>query len=151
MKNIKIDKEKKFMHQISDIREELLMIKSIIMQQQEIWKDCWEDCFENKSKDSSKAQDIWKGVTSETRSWLESILERPRTQIPKFLRRIDKIDKDAERVENWISSQLDLKVKHAGLKEAHNSLIEHGRLRLHDHYGHLRPALLSFQSLRSTG
>ena len=34
-----------------------------------------------------------------------------------------KIDKDAERVEKWITAQLDLKVNHAALKESHNSTI----------------------------
>ena len=141
MKNIMIDKEWEFMHRISNIRNELAMIKSVIVQQLEVWNDFSRDHFREYAKSISKQKasldsehsgetdgwwermDSWQGLDLETKLWLEKILKRPKSQLSKFLSRIDKIEKDAQRVEERISWQLDLKSKHAGLKESHNSLI----------------------------
>ena len=138
MDSIKIDKEKDFMHKISDIREELVMIQSIVTQQRRVWNEFWKENFESNSSATAKTSneqaysknkpdnskpDPWKGVDEETKNILRKMVERPIWQIPLFLERIDKIDKDAERVEKWIASQLDLKVKHASLKESHNSTV----------------------------
>lgn len=123
MENININKEKEFMHSINDIREELTMIRSVIVQQKQVWDEFWDDYFGNEPEVTSKRTDLWEGVNAETRSTVENILKRPKKQIATFLSHIDKIDKDAERVKEWILEQLDLKSKHAGLKEAHNSLI----------------------------
>jgi CorA-like Mg2+ transporter protein len=81
---------------VANAEEELAMIKSVIVQQQEVWNLFYQDL--EKRIDNDK--------------W---------DQIPKFLRRIQKIDEDAERVEKWILVQLDLKAKHVALKESHNS------------------------------
>lgn len=136
-----IDKERTYMHEISDVRDELIMIRSVIIQQQEVWNDFWKDHAREKTKrtlkedtsvvhENSAETDKWWEITGswpsldpETKLWLEGVLTRPSSQLSKFLNRIDKIDKDAQRVEEWISWQLDLKSKHAGLKEAKNSLL----------------------------
>jgi hypothetical protein len=62
----------------------------------------------------------WKAWIQRYGLALKKILQRPRFMLPKFQSRVDKIDKDAERVEKWILTQLDLKVKHASLKESRN-------------------------------
>jgi Mg2+ and Co2+ transporter CorA len=113
MDNIQIDKEKEFMHQINDVREELTMIRSVIMQQEEVWTECWKDCIEDPT--------TWRGIDADLQSSLKKFLGRPNALLPKFRNRLDKIDQDAGRVERWILAQLDLKAKHASLKESHNS------------------------------
>ena len=39
MVNININEEKEYLHDIDDIRAELAMIKRVVLQQQEVWKD----------------------------------------------------------------------------------------------------------------
>ena len=140
MINIKIDEERNLMHRISDIRDELMMIKTVIIQQQGVWNDFTND--QQKVKGVSKGKtsldgnedpkeigdwwegaDLWQNLDSETKLWLRRILRRPKHQLLQFLKRIDKIDADARRGEEKISWLLDLKSKHAGLKESHNSLV----------------------------
>lgn len=106
MDSIRIEEEKRFIHIVDDIREELSMIKDIVDQQSEIWTSFYEE-----HKEAIKE---WDRV-------LLSITTRPQAQLPKFLRRIEKIDKDAERVQNSIITQLGLKTDHASLKESRNS------------------------------
>lgn len=48
---------------------------------------------------------------------------RPRALFKKYRRRIAKLGNDAERVERLISTKLDLKQKHAALKEAHSAAV----------------------------
>ncbi|KAF2099363.1 hypothetical protein NA57DRAFT_55333 [Rhizodiscina lignyota] len=108
---IQIEEEERFIHYISDIRDELAMIKNVLIQQEEVWNAFWKD----------RSKEIWKDTKPDVKSTLQRIIERPMEQLPKFKRRIEKIDGDAERVEKWILTQLDLKSKHAGLKESHNS------------------------------
>lgn len=104
--NTRIDKEKDFIHQMSDIRDEIVMIRNIIDQQEEVWGLFYRDL-----KDQMNHWD----------ANLVRIITRPNEQLPKFKLRIQKIDENAERVERWILVQLDLKSKHAGLKESQNS------------------------------
>ncbi len=108
IEKIQIKQEQDFFHQISDIRDELAMIKSIIIEQGEVWDL------------------LYKDLRNEMSSWDENIRRiatRPESQIPRFKRRIEKIDDDAQRVERWIQVQLDLKKTHASLRESHNSTV----------------------------
>ncbi|KAJ4293306.1 hypothetical protein N0V90_008588 [Kalmusia sp. IMI 367209] len=105
---IDIRKEMKFLHQITDIRDELAMIKNVITDQAEVWTQFYED------------------LKDEIPKWDDNnrrIAIRPKEQIPKFNRRVQKIDEDAQRVEQWIQGQLDLKKTHASLRESHNSTV----------------------------
>jgi hypothetical protein len=45
----------------------------------------------------------------------------PNTQLPKLMDRITKLNEDAERFEKWVLVRLDLKGKHAALREFHNN------------------------------
>ena len=47
------------------------------------------------------------------------MLERLQTQFAKYKRQITRFDTDVERVEGFITLQLDLKSKHTSLQEAH--------------------------------
>lgn len=108
IEKIYLDKEMEFIHQIGDIRDELSIIRNVITEQKEIW-----DKFRKDLKDEIPK---WKYIN-------RSVALRPEEQIPKFLRRVEKIDEDAKRVEERIQVQLDLKKTHAGLKESHNSAV----------------------------
>lgn len=51
------------------------------------------------------------------------IVCRPNEQIPDLRSKIEKIEKDAQRIQNMIQAQLGLKSNYAALKESHNSTI----------------------------
>lgn len=114
MGNIDIDKEKEFLHEIEDIREELAMIQTVLLEQEEVWRefafstwpDYWPTGPEGKFQIPREKDDHWK------------IIQRPQQQFPKFRRRLKKLDDDAERVQRSIELKLDLKQKHASLQVA---------------------------------
>ncbi|KAF2444439.1 hypothetical protein P171DRAFT_32759 [Karstenula rhodostoma CBS 690.94] len=108
LEKISIKQEMKFIHDITDIRDELAMIKNVVTDQEEVWTQFYED------------------LKDEIPKWDDNnrrIAVRPKQQIPKFKRRIQKIDEDAQRVEQWIHGQLELKKTHASLRESHNSTV----------------------------
>ncbi|KAF2963387.1 hypothetical protein GQX73_g10198 [Xylaria multiplex] len=96
------EEKKKFFHWISDLREELSMIKSVIAEQEEVWKE-----FMNSEWPNQEPKELWKS----------------QTKFHKYRRRIAKLEEDAERVERNIATKLDLKQKHATMKEAHSTAI----------------------------
>jgi hypothetical protein len=111
MDKVHITKEKGFIDKINFIRAKLSMIKNILLKQEEVWKMCLEDSptrVETTSNQDPVAR-------------INSITERPKRDLNNFNQRIRRIDEDAERVEKVILVQLDLKAKHAGLRESHNS------------------------------
>lgn len=56
-----------------------------------------------------------------TKVWRE--IERPQAQFEQYKRRIDQLDESAARVEASIATVLDLKAKHASMKEAHSTSV----------------------------
>ena len=125
LKRNDIDSEKDFILQIGDVREELSMIQSVLLEQEEVWRqfmkakfyspDYWSGPPEDQFSIPSQAQGILLDVME--------ILKRPQAQFAKFKRQIAKLDADAERVEGLITLQLDLKSKHASLQEAHQTTL----------------------------
>jgi len=101
-----IEVERRIIHDISDIRDELGMISNILNQQERVWKEFWSEYSHKDSIDDS---------------YLRQILERPATQLRHLKDRVQDIVNESERVERWILVQLDLKTKYASLKEAQNS------------------------------
>lgn len=108
IQKISLEEEMKFVHAITGIRDELAMIKDVITDQEEVWTQFYEDLKDEISK--------WDDNN-------RRIAIRPKQQIPKFKRRVQKIDEDAQRVEQWIHGQLDLKKTHASIRESHNSTV----------------------------
>jgi hypothetical protein len=106
MESIRVEKEKAFINQINDVLNELTMIKSIIDQQDTVWKKFY--------KDFGKVVESWDAN-------LVRIVTRPNEQIPEFRFRLEKIEKDGERIQSVIQAQLSLKSNYAALKESHNS------------------------------
>ncbi|KAI0965761.1 hypothetical protein F4678DRAFT_484747 [Xylaria arbuscula] len=102
--HISIEKERQFLHEINDIREEIAMMQTVLFQQEEIWKEftykTWPQFWPDGQNGRFKPD-----------------------QFPKYRRRFEKLDQDAERVEKYILVQLDLKQKHAALKETHTTTV----------------------------
>lgn len=114
MGEIQLNTELKFFHEISDIRDELNIIKSAIKEQREVWDQLYKDL--QPSGDSEGGMINWSDS-------IRQIAIRPQKQIPHFLRQIQSIDENAQRVEQRIQVLLDLKKTHASLMETHNSTI----------------------------
>lgn len=109
--------EIRYYHDIGDIREELSMIKVVLLQQEEVWKAFISNAWPNYWKDGRFAPPL-EDVKEPWR-----YIARPQVQFPKFKSRIAQLDEDARRVENSISIWLDLKAKHASLKQAHSAAV----------------------------
>ena len=114
-----IDREKVFILHIGDVREELSMIQSVLFEQEEVWRQFMKAKFPKLWSRPPEDQFYIPSETTGRMLELMEILERPQTQFAKYKRQIAKLDADAERVEGFITLQLDLKSKHASLQEAH--------------------------------
>ncbi|KAI1304476.1 hypothetical protein F5Y03DRAFT_357436 [Xylaria venustula] len=117
-----IEKEKDFMFRIVDIREELAMIQEILGQQLELLRNYIDD-YEDNNPDSlvfiesplrspSQKLDIrfWEKVTSSENT------------IETYQKRVEKINRDAERVEKMIQDQLNLKRTYASIEDTRSSI-----------------------------
>lgn len=119
---ISIDREKQFLHEIEDIRDELSMIQTVLFEQEEVWRDfaysTWPDYWPAgpEGKFQPPSQPSSQNDAKEEEKW--NIIQRPQQQFAKFKRRLRKLDGDAERVHKSIELKLDLKARHASLKEA---------------------------------
>lgn len=127
MGHISIDSEKQFLHEIEDIREQLSMIKTVLFEQEEVWRDfaysTWPDYWPAgpEGKFRPPSQPSLQNNFREEEKW--NIIQRPQQQFPKFKRRLQKLDEDAERVQKSIELKLDLKARHASLKEARSASV----------------------------
>jgi hypothetical protein len=101
-------RERYFIHVISDVRSELAMIQHVLEQQEHILKQFLKDCAP-----ASREQHIpgWERIKASQET------------IQEYMRRVKKIDGDADRIEKSIQDMLNLKRTHASIRDAHNSLI----------------------------
>lgn len=123
-----IKREKSFLHQINDIREELAMIQRVLNQQEEIWgefaSNIWPGIWA-KSQEGRKPyfiENTDEKASEEERALMRLVLQ-PNLLIQKFGRRIQQLDEDAERVERSVITSLDVKAKHASLRESHATAV----------------------------
>ncbi|KAI1133285.1 hypothetical protein F5Y10DRAFT_228685 [Nemania abortiva] len=133
VKDIDIEQEKAFFHQISDLREEVSMIKSVLAEQEEVWKEFMGSMWPNQGLGQRQnrklnAEEMESIALQQFPSGFETQGEwnevwRPQALFNKYRRRIAKLEEDSERVERNISTKLDLKQKHAAMKEAHSAAI----------------------------
>lgn len=145
LNDIKIAKEKSFLHDIEDIREEISMIQTVLNQQEAIWREfahkswpgSWKNGFEGHfepdwKNDWRPRNQEWdwepqdkekpprfplgcKAIDVENK-W--RIIQRPQEHFRRLRTQLGKLDRDAERVQRSIELKLDLKQRHASLKEA---------------------------------
>ncbi|KAI1194793.1 hypothetical protein F5X97DRAFT_335768 [Nemania serpens] len=97
------------------------MMQTVLFQQEEIWKEFafntwpqfWPDGKDGRFRPpfNEKGGNTWR------------VIAKPQSQFPKYQSRFQKLDEDAERVERHILVQLDLKQKHAAIKEAHTASV----------------------------
>ncbi|KAI3317679.1 hypothetical protein HD806DRAFT_514353 [Xylariaceae sp. AK1471] len=148
VEDIDLDKEKDIFHQISDLREELSMIKSVLTEQEEVWLEFLRLMWPNQGQDQQAGhhpspdllsqgsdqesdQELDHHPSRDSESELKSAKEntrwrefwQSRTKFDKYRRRMKKLDEDAERVEKNISTLMDLKQKHATIREAHSTAL----------------------------
>ncbi|GAW15172.1 hypothetical protein ANO14919_045810 [Xylariales sp. No.14919] len=132
--DIDLDKEKDLFHQISDLREEVSMIKSVLAEQEEVWTEFMrlmgpnKELYQQQGRHSSTGDGMsdtvsesGSGITERDSRWGE--LWQLQTQFDKYKRRTRKLEEDAERVEKNILTMLDLKQKHAAMREAHSTAV----------------------------
>ncbi|KAI0527796.1 hypothetical protein F5B22DRAFT_4466 [Xylaria bambusicola] len=144
IEDIDLEKEKQLFHEISDLQSELSMIKSVLAEQEEVWNEYLglvlpkaasaDDQPCTRSKETAIAEHSrWPQQHTRLGKIEKSRLQPSKTQesktkdtvslkatFDKYRRRITKLEQDAERVEQDIQIQLDLKQKHATMKEAHS-------------------------------
>ncbi|RWA08170.1 hypothetical protein EKO27_g6936 [Xylaria grammica] len=122
--------EEDLFHQISDLREEASMIKSVLAEQEEVWTEFMRLMGPNKEQGhhsstgdsmSDKVSESGSSITEQDSLW--GNLRQLQTQFDKYKRRIRKLEEDAERVQQNISTMLDLKQKHAAMREAHSAAV----------------------------
>ncbi|KAI1171757.1 hypothetical protein F4777DRAFT_36701 [Nemania sp. FL0916] len=104
-----IDSEGRFVHRISDLRSELAMIQSILDQQHEVLMLFFEDPFPDPSTENLDCK-----VT----------LRETLTLVENARRRTEKIDQDAQRIEQVIQDKLNLKRTAASIEIANASIKE---------------------------
>ncbi|KAH7552729.1 hypothetical protein BM1_08680 [Bipolaris maydis] len=125
LKKLDIDKERRFLHDIDDIRGELGMIKRVILQQEEVWKtfasNAWPEHWSSGAEGRMVVKDDEGRSLEEEEEW--QLILRAQTQFDRFRRRIAQLDEDAARMEKSIMAKLDLKQKHASLQESHATAV----------------------------
>ncbi|KAI1740152.1 hypothetical protein F4680DRAFT_419819 [Xylaria scruposa] len=133
-----LKKEHDYMFRIADIREELAMIQTILSRQFDILDKLISDfeCYNPESLsflDRKGSTQIDDSITTHDGS-LKHInvslmanqwekVKRSRNDITRYLKRVSKIDNDAERIEKGIQDQLNLKRTHASIRDAEASLL----------------------------
>lgn len=101
-------RERYFMHVISDVRSELAMVKHVLDQQEHVLKQFLQDRLSD-------------SVEEHPQDWAP--IESSQETIQQYMRRVEKIDGDADRIEKSIQDMLNLKRTHASIRDAHSSLI----------------------------
>lgn len=107
-----LEKEKAFIDDISDIRDELAMIRSFLEEQKVII-----DALVDKYPDAEPAKDDHESFNS---TLLKANLKR---KIKAYLNRVSKINSDAERIEKMIQDQLNLKRTYATMDDARTGVL----------------------------
>lgn len=118
------DDEKQYFHVIADIREELSMIRSVVTQQDRVWTDLKAEILANWSDDTNQHEN------EESKLAAEASPKRPKKEDMKIIDkislrlqnlkdRIDRADRNAERVQNLIPQYLELKRSYTAMKESH--------------------------------
>jgi len=124
---IKSELEEKYLQWISGIKEELSMIRRVLLQQEEVWREfasnAWPEYWPNGPEGQMFIPRTNWAAFGPREAWEWSVILKTQTQLSKFRRRIEQLDEDAERVRETILTKLDWKQKHAGLKEAHAAAI----------------------------
>jgi hypothetical protein len=125
VESLDMDEEKRFYDEIVDTREELSMIKSVLFEQERVWRQYLRTVWPADYKDVQSLEErLNQGRTHPARTLDFGLsMTRPEEQFERWKTEISRLEENADRVEKLISNNLDLKQKHASLKEAHSTAI----------------------------
>lgn len=118
---INIDKEGDFIHKISDIRDELAMIQSTLHQQDAVLEKLLMDPTRD---DLSAAPPLPPENHPALNKNVSMEVEEARQLISQYRKRVEKIERDAERIAQVIQDKLNLKRTAASMEEARASIQE---------------------------
>ncbi|KAH7413940.1 hypothetical protein DE146DRAFT_638948 [Phaeosphaeria sp. MPI-PUGE-AT-0046c] len=104
-------KEQMFIHTMSDIHGELDMISSVLEQQKKVMDQFLDSTLEQRQHSSGEEAVGW------------SIVMNTRKSLDEYESRVQKIHRDADRVEKTIESYLNLKRTYASIEDTRNSLM----------------------------
>lgn len=132
--NITATREHNYIHQIMDIREEISMIRSIITEQEEVWRTFVSNAWPVFCKQGPQGDLIFQYTyasrkefpdlyTSSRQEELMQAIGKPQYLFKRLKQRLQGLDDDAARVERSIELRLDLKQKHASFREAHKATL----------------------------
>lgn len=126
--SIDLASEQNFVHQIQDIREEISMIQSVIIQQEEVWRafvsTAWPEFWvEGQGLTMTKSPQPGDNPPEKLQEGLFEAIEKPRQLFRSFKTRLQRLDDTAARVERSVEIGLDLKQKHASLREARRATL----------------------------
>ncbi|KIW81600.1 hypothetical protein Z517_04626 [Fonsecaea pedrosoi CBS 271.37] len=113
--SLDVEKERTFMHDLSDIRVELDAIDQVLTQQKNIISD-----FRG-SLDAAEEDVTWHLENDADKRFVKRSLEDDKKRIDTYRTRIAKIQKDADRIDQAISNALNLKRTAASIQDARNS------------------------------
>jgi hypothetical protein len=124
---INIEEERKYLHVINDILEELSMIKRVLLQQEIVWKsfanNAWPEYWPNGEEGRMIIpREDWGTFQADERNEWKKIIEA-QSLFEKYRRKLSQLNEDAERVERSILIKLDLKQKHTSLQESHSTAV----------------------------
>ncbi|KAI1653919.1 hypothetical protein F4813DRAFT_373216 [Daldinia decipiens] len=115
-----IEKERNFMHRIADVKEELAMVQEILDQQKEILRSLIQDIENHEFRNMSEK---CVGVEKNYNEGRWEKLKLSAKDVDGFQKRVSKIGRDAERIENLIQNQLNMKRTYASIRDARTGLI----------------------------
>lgn len=133
-----------FYRNIADVREELAMLRSVILQQEDVWAEAMQTVFPEHWQDNafvnpfipdwqrkikrpsgadqnSTQQERRQPFSDAVYQELWRLIERPQDDLARYKRRLNQLDESAARIEASIGIVLDLRAKHASMKEAHST------------------------------
>lgn len=112
---LSIDSEKEFLHDIADIRNELVMIQYVLDQQ----GDVLDPLIVYYNDETMKGIDEGKKFILE--DWKR--VAGAKKQLERYGKRVEKINGDAERIEKMVQNQLELKRTYSSIRDTRSSLI----------------------------
>lgn len=125
VETLNMNEERRYYHEITDIREELSMIRSVLFEQEKVWTQFMRKTWPRNWREDGVFVDPLDGPREHQAMGLDLglSLTRPQEQFERWKKEIVRLEEAADRVEKLISINLDLKQKHASMKEAHSTAI----------------------------
>lgn len=100
------------------------MIRRVLLQQEEVWSEFANNAWPEVWASRQDGRMIYPPDSqSDTLREEIRLSMRPKVRLQKFQQKIAQLDENAERVERFLILELDLKQKHATMRESHATAI----------------------------